>query len=185
MDLNLGDVKILIKAENFDKALKDAKSAFEYSENIRSDAWNNIEDAFNEFGYNLFTNDTGDIVDLDVVSGDLPDGQQAFFESIAESVESGSYVCLKREDKHWKFLFENRTVECYDGEMIFNERGITYERAMELLDTMVAEACVARSIRETIEHLLVQEFTPGELIHTFYFDKDDVDEVINEEEEEL
>ena len=45
--------------------------------------------------YNLLTNDSGDIVDLDVISSDLPDGQCAFFESIAEYVEHGSFICLR------------------------------------------------------------------------------------------
>ena len=35
MDLNLGEVKILIKASDFDKAFKDVKAYFEDSENIR------------------------------------------------------------------------------------------------------------------------------------------------------
>ena len=34
MEINLGDVKILIKAKNFEKALKGAKTYFENSEKL-------------------------------------------------------------------------------------------------------------------------------------------------------
>lgn len=183
MELNLGEVKILIKAENFDKALKDAKEAFEYSENVRPDEWNSIEDVFDEFGYNLLTNETGDIVDLDVISSDLPDGQQAFFESIAESVESGSYVCLKREDKHWKFVFEKGKFRTLDSEIVYYDKPMNYERAMCLLLEVVEHACCAQKTSEAIEYLFRLGFTDDELIDVFEFSKADVDDVIKKIEE--
>ena len=57
MELNLGEVKIFIKASDFDKAYKSTKEFFEDSEDIRSDEWKSLEDAFADFGYNLLTND--------------------------------------------------------------------------------------------------------------------------------
>lgn len=178
MDINLGDVKILIKAENFDKALKDAKSAFECAENVRSDEWNSIEDAFDEFGYNLITNDTGDIVDLDVISSDLPDGQQAFFESIAESVETGSYVCLKREDEHWKFVFEKGKFRTLDSEIVYYDKPMNYDRAMCLLNEVVDRVYVSENVSEAIRHLFTLGFTDDELINVFDIASSDVEAVV-------
>lgn len=183
MDLNLCEVKILIKAENFDKALKDAKEAFEYSENVRPDEWNSIEDVFDEFGYNLLTNETGDIVDLDVISSDLPDGQEAFFESIAESVESGSYVCLKREDKHWKFVFEKGKFRTLDSEIVYYDKPMNYDRAMCLLNEVVDRVYVAENSSEAIRHLFTLGFTDDELIEVFNVNAPDVNDIVRRIEE--
>lgn len=183
MDINLGDVKILIKAGNFDKALKDAKLYFESSENVRSDEWNSIEDAFNEFGYNLLTNDAGDIVDLDVISSDLPDGQQAFFESIAASVEHGSYICLNREDRYWKLVFEKAKCRCLDGEIAYHDKPISYDRAVCILSEVVERACCAQNTSGAIEYLFRLGFTDDELIDVFEFAKNDVDDVVRKIEE--
>lgn len=184
MDLNLGEVKILIKASDFDKAFKDAKAYFEDSENIRADEWNSLEDVFDEFGYNLLTNDAGAIVDLDVISSDLPDGQCAFFESIAKSVEDGSYVCLTRENRHWKLVFENGKCRCLDSEIAYHDKPMSYDRAMCLLSEIVEHTCVAKKTSEAIEHLFRLGFTDDELTDVFNFGKDDVDDVIREIEEE-
>ena len=183
MDLNLCEVKILIKAENFDKALKDAKEAFEYSENVRPDEWNSIEDVFDEFGYNLLTNETGDIVDLDVIISDLPDGQEAFFESIAESVESGSYVCLKREDKHWKFVFEKGKFRTLDSEIVYYDKPMNYDRAMCLLNEVVDRVYVAENSSEAIRHLFTLGFTDDELIEVFNVNAPDVNDIVRRIEE--
>lgn len=183
MDLNLGEVKILIKASNFDKAFKDVKAYFEDSENVRSDDWNSLEDAFDDFGYNLLTNDSGDIVDLDVISSDLPDGQCAFFESIAEYVEHGSFIYLNREDRYWKLVFEKGKFRCLDSEIAYHDKPMTYDRAMCLLSEVVERACCAQKTSEAIEYLFRLGFTDDELIDVFEFSKNDVDDVIKKIEE--
>lgn len=184
MEINLGDVKILIKAKNFEKALKGAKTYFENSENVNPDEWDSIEDAFDKFGYNLLTNNAGDIIDLDVISSDLPDGQEAFFESIAKSVEDGSYVCLTREDRHWKLVFEKGICRCLDSEIAYHDKPMSYDRAMCLLSEIVEHTCVAKKTSEAIEHLFRLGFTDDELTDVFKFGKDDVDDVIREIKEE-
>lgn len=183
MELNLGEVKILIKATDFDKAFKDAKAYFEDSENVRSDDWNSLEDTFDDFGYNLLTNDSGDIVDLDVISSDLPDGQCAFFESIAEHVEHGSFICLNREDRYWKLVFEKGKCRCLDSEIAYHDKPMTYDRAMCLLNEIIEHLCDVKRVREAIEELFRIGFTDDELIEVFNFDKDDVEKVVSEIEE--
>ena len=184
MELNLGKVKILIKATDFDKAFKDAKAYFEDSENVRSDDWKSLEDAFDDFGYNLLTNDAGDIVDLDVISSDLPDGQCAFFESIAEYVEEGSFICLNREDKYWKLVFEKGKCRCLDSEIVYHDKPMTYDRAMCLINEIIEHLCDVKRVREAIEELFRIGFTDDELTEVFNFDKDDVEVVVSEIEED-
>lgn len=184
MELNLGEVKIFIKASDFDKAYKSTKEFFEDSEDIRSDEWKSLEDAFADFGYNLLTNDEGDIVDLDVISSDLPDGQNAFFESIAQFVESGSYICLNREERYWKLLFEKGECRTLESEIVYYDKPMTYDRAMCLLSEIVDRACCANKMSEAIEYLFRLGFTDDELVDVFGFDKSDVEDVVKKVEEE-
>ena len=89
MDINLGETKIFIKKENISKAVESFRKKFEDYEDVKTGDVNTIEDVFWEFGYNIITDDEGNITEIDTVSSDLPDGQEEFFESIAPVVEDG------------------------------------------------------------------------------------------------
>ena len=89
------------------------------------------------------TNNAGDIIDLDVISSDLPNGQEAFFESIAKSVEDGSYVCLKREDRHWMFVFEKGKFRTLDSEIAYYDKPISNKPNAETIAAMMEAERIA------------------------------------------
>ena len=91
MDLSLGETNILIKAENISKAIERFRKKFDDYESVKNGDVNTIEDVFWEFGYNIFTDEIGNIIGIDSISSELPDGQNEFFEAIASVVEEGSY----------------------------------------------------------------------------------------------
>lgn len=183
MDLNLGETNILIKKENITKAIEAFRKKFDDYEDVKNGDVNRIEDVFWEFGYNIFTDDDGNIFEIDNVSSDLPDGQEEFFEAIAPFVESGSYVELKREDTHWKFVFENGKVRRLDSEIVYYDKPMTYDRAMCILSEIVEHTCVAKKTSEAIEHLFRLGFTDDELMDVFNFGRNDVIDVVNKIEE--
>ena len=184
MDLNLGKTNILIKAENISKVIECFREKFDDYESVKNDEVNTIEDVFWEFGYNIFTDDIGNIIEIDSVSCELPDGQSEFFEAIASVVEDGSYIHLKREDTHWKFVFTNGTVRRLDSEIVFYDRAMSYDRAMCLLDMIVEHSTVAKKISDAIEELFRLGFTDDELTDVFNFSKSDVTDVVKSIEEE-
>lgn len=61
---------------------------------------------------------------------------------------------------------------------------MTYERSMELLSEIVDYISIANDTSDTIEKLLKMGFTSEELVNVFAFSKEDVDDVLNNEEEE-
>ena len=184
MDLNLGETKIFIKKDNIAKAVESFIKKFDDYENVKTGDVNTIEDVFWEFGYNTITDDEGNITEIDTVSSDLPDGQEEFFEAIAPAVEDGSFIHLKREDMHWKFVFEKGKVKRLDSEIVFYDRPMTYDRAMCLLSEIVEHTCVARKTSEAIEHLFRLVFTDDEINDVFNFGEDDVADVVSKIEED-
>lgn len=184
MDLNLGETKIFIKKDNIAKAVESFIKKFDDYENVKTGDVNTIEDVFWEFGYNTITDDEGNITEIDTVSSDLPDGQEEFFEAIAPAVEDGSFIHLKREDMHWKFVFEKGKVKRLESEIVFYDRPMTYDRAMCLLSEIVEHTCVARKTSEAIEHLFRLGFTDDELTDVFNFGEDDVADVVSKIEED-
>ena len=184
MDLNLGETKIFIKKDNIAKVVESFREKFDDYENVKTGDVNTIEDVFWEFGYNTITDDEGNITEIDTVSSDLPDGQEEFFETIAPAVEDGSFIHLKREDMHWKFVFEKGKVKRLDSEIVFYDRPMTYDRAMCLLSEIVEHTCVARKTSEAIEHLFRLGFTDDELTDVFNFGEDDVADVVSKIEED-
>lgn len=185
MDLNLGETKILIKKENITKAIESFRKKFADYEDVKTGDVNTIEDVFWEFGYNIITDDDGNITELDTVSSDLPDGQEEFFETIAPVVEDGSFIHLKREDTHWKFVFEKGNVKRLDSEIVFYDKPMTYDRAMCLINEIIEHLCEVKRIKEAIEELFRVGFTDDELVDVFSFDKNDVDDVVSRIEEDV
>ena len=61
---------------------------------------------------------------------------------------------------------------------------MTYERSMELLSEIVNYISIANDTSNTIEKLLKMGFTSEELVNVFAFSKEDVNDVLNNEEEE-
>lgn len=61
---------------------------------------------------------------------------------------------------------------------------MTYERSMELLSEIVDYISIANDTSDTIEKLLKMGFTSEELVNVFAFNKEDVNDVLNNEEEE-
>ena len=61
---------------------------------------------------------------------------------------------------------------------------MTYERSMELLSEIVDYISIANDTSNTIEKLLKMGFTSEELVNVFAFSKEDVNDVLNNEEEE-
>lgn len=183
MDLNLGATNIFIDFENFDKAIEGFKKKFSDDESISVESVKTIDDIFDEFGYNVFSDKNGNVIEIDNISSDLPDGQELFFEAIAPAVKDGSYVCLKREDEHWMFLFENGKARKLDSEIIYYDKPMTYDRAMCLLSEIVEHTCTARKTNEAIEYLFRLGFTDDELTDVFNFSKNDVKSVVKKIEE--
>lgn len=183
MDLNLGATSIFIDAKNFDKAIDCFKERFADDKNITVENMKTIDDIFDEFGYNVFSDDDGNVVELDNISSDLPDGQEKFFDAIAPVIKTGSYVCLKREDTHWMFLFENGKVRKLDSEIIFYDKPMTYDRAMCILSEIVEHTCAARKTNDAVEHLFRLGFTDDELVNVFNFSQSDVESVVKKIEE--
>ena len=91
MDLMLGDTKFSIKEENIENVIKAFKKTYSKNANINVEDINSIEDVFWEFGYNVFTDEDGNITDIDNDSSNLPGGQKKFFSSIAKYIERESY----------------------------------------------------------------------------------------------
>lgn len=79
MDLMLGDTKFSIKEENIENVIKAFKKTYSKNANIKVEDINSIEDVFWEFGYNVFTDEDGNITDIDNDSSNLPGGQKKFF----------------------------------------------------------------------------------------------------------
>ena len=59
---------------------------------------------------------------------------------------------------------------------------MTKKRCMELLNQIINHVSTAQNTQGTIHELLLIGFTPDELIKTFHFDADDVNEAIAVEE---
>ncbi len=184
MELNLGETKFLIKKENITKVIEAFRKKFEDYEDVRTEDVNTIEDVFWQFGYNIIKDDVGNITEIDNVSSDLPDGQNEFFEAIASAVEDGSFIHLKREDTHWKFVFEKGKVKRLDSEIVFYDRPMTYDRAMCLINEFIEHLCDVKRISEAIEELFRVGFTDDELVEVFNFDKTDVERVVSSIEED-
>lgn len=58
---------------------------------------------------------------------------------------------------------------------------MTKERCLELLNQVINHVSTAQNTQGTIHELLLIGFTPDELIKTFHFDADDVNEAITNE----
>ena len=183
MDLNLGETSILIKADNISNVIECFRKKYDDYESVKNGEVNTIEDVFWEFGYNIFTDDDGNIIEIDSVSSELPDGQEEFFEAIAPVIEDGSYIHLKREDTYWKFVFEKGKLKRLDGEIVYYDTSMTYDRAMCLINGIIEHLCDVKRVREVIEELFRLGFTDDELTDVFRFDKNDVDIVVNSIEE--
>ena len=134
MDQNLHATSFIIKSRNIDKAFENIKEYFKDSDDIDVSELETIDDAFCEFGYNLMLNDENDIVDLDPISSDLPDGQEQLFEAIAETVENGSFIEMSQDDSYWKFVFENGKIKKLSGEMVYNEKHLGYDNIFSMLN---------------------------------------------------
>lgn len=173
MDLNLHTTSFIIKLGNIDKALENIKEYFKDSDDIDVSEFETIDDAFCEFGYNLILNDEGDIVDLDPISSDLPDGQEQLFEAIEETVENGSFVEMSRDDSYWKFVFENGKVKKLSGEIVYHEKHLGYDNIFSMLNFFIDYACDEYKVREIIRWLLENDFSSEELL-ALNFAKDDI-----------
>lgn len=183
MDINLVDTKILIKSENFVKIIESFREKFSDYEDVKTEDINTIDDVFWEFGYNIIQNENGDIIDLDTVSSDLPDGQEEFFAAIAQYVETDSHIEMKREDEYWKYVFEKGKMHRLDGEIVYHESGMTYDRAICLINEIIEHLCDVKRIGEVIEELLRIGFTDDELVDVFNFDANDVNGIVSSIEE--
>lgn len=173
MDLNLHTTSFIIKLGNIDKALENIKEYFKDSDDIDVSEFETIDDAFCEFGYNLILNDEGDIVDLDPISSDLPDGQEQLFEAIEETVENGSFVEMSRDDSYWKFVFENGKAKKLSGEIVYHEKHLGYDNIFSMLNFFIDYACNEYKVREVIRWLLENDFSSEELL-ALNFAKDDI-----------
>lgn len=176
MDLMLGDTKFSIKEENIENVIKAFKKTYSKNANIKVEDINSIEDVFGEFGYNVFTDEDGNITDIDNDSSNLPGGQKKFFSSIAKYVESESYIILKTDDSQSKFIFNDGKVKEFKGEVVFCDKNLGYDRILAILNYILDYACDLYRVREVIWWLIDGGFTERELI-SLKFDKDDIKKV--------
>ncbi len=86
-----------ISAENCEKAFLKFKSEYRLDENVDVRHMENLDDAFFRFDFQPLYDDGGNIVELDTVDNQAPDGVYGFFKVIAEFVESGSSVVVSYE----------------------------------------------------------------------------------------
>lgn len=178
------NTKFIIKSENFAKVIENFREKFGDCETVKIGDVNTIEDVFWEFGYNIIQNENGDIIDLDTVSSDLPDGQEEFFDAIAQYVETGSYIELKREDEYWKYVFEKWTMHRLDGEIIYHEESMSYKNLRDILDACIEYACNQYRVREVITFFLASGCTKEDLI-CMNFDIKDIEYAEEEFAEEV
>lgn len=174
-----------IKAENCEKAFLSFKKKYQFDDTIDVNHMECIDDALYRFDFQPIYDDDGNIVELDTVDNEEPNGLHEFFRSIAEFVENGSGVTVAYESgKYCKYVFQNGTCEELIGEVVYPERkdGITYDRAMNLLREVVEHSCTARKSFEAVEELVRIGFTDDELINDFNFCKDDVKTFMKEHE---
>lgn len=176
MDLMLGDTKFSIKEENIENVIKAFKKTYSKNANIKVEDINSIEDVFWEFGYNVFTDEDGNITDIDNDSSNLPGGQKKFFSSIAKYVERESYIILKTDDSQSKFIFDDGKVKEFKGEVVFCDKNLGYDRILAILNYILDYACDLYRVREVIRWLIDGGFTERELI-SLKFDKDDIKKV--------
>ena len=176
MDLMLGDTKFSIKEENIQNVIKAFKKTYSKNANIKVEDINSIEDVFGEFGYNVFTDEDGNITDIDNDSSNLPGGQKKFFSSIAKYVERESYIILKTDDSQSKFIFDDAKVKEFKGEVVFCDKNLGYDRILAILNYILDYACDLYRVREVIWWLIDGGFTERELI-SLKFDKDDIKRV--------
>ena len=176
MDLMLGDTKFSIKEENIENVIKAFKKTYSKNANIKVEDINSIEDVFWEFGYNVFTDEDGNITDIDNDSSNLPGGQKKFFSSIAKYVERESYIILKTDDSQSKFIFDDGKVKEFKGEVVFCDKNLSYDNVFAILKYILDYACNSYRVREVIRWLIDGDVTEEELI-SLEFDKDDIKKV--------
>lgn len=184
----LKETNFKMKAANCPKALMSFKKFFAMDEYIKVKNMDSIDDIFCEFGFYLLYDKAGNVVDLDTIHDNAPNGIHKFFDSIAEFVENGSYVVLLYDNGlHYKYVFRKGKCEELIGEIVYpeQENGISYSRAMALLHEIVEHSCAARKTNEAIEELLRLGFTDDELVNDFNFSQSDVDDVVEKIEEEV
>lgn len=184
MDINLVDTKILIKSENLAEIIESFREKFSDYEDVKTEDINTIEDVFWEFGYNIIQNENGDITDLDTISSDLPDEQEEFFAAIAQYVETGSYIELKRADEYWKYVFEKGTMHRLDGEIVYHEESMSHKNLRDILDACIEYACNQYRVREVITFFLASGCTKEDLL-CMNFDIKDIEYAEEEFEEEV
>jgi hypothetical protein len=128
--IEMTDSSFSIKKENFAKALESLKSVF-IPENMTCKDYINgeehphfswvdtqtvlesttLEEALEEIRYKPTYNSIGDICDVEF-TGEKYGDEDVFFNSLAQYVESDSYLSFEGEDEAtWKWFFNNGKVD--------------------------------------------------------------------------
>lgn len=183
MDIVLRDSKIVIKLDNFQKAVDNAKKVLASRSDLNASSYKTIEDVLDDFGYYPEFNDEGDIINISPIDNAVADEQMDLFSALENYIEDGCYAMFRDDEDFWKVIIEKGKARRIDSEIAYHDKPMTYDRAMCLLNEVVERACCAQKTSEAIEYLFRLGFTDDELIDVFEFSKNDVDDVIKKIEE--
>lgn len=184
MDIVLRESEIVIKSDNFQNAVDNAREVLSSRSDLNAASYKSIEDVLDDFGYYPEFNETGDIINFAPIDNAVADEQMDLFSAFESYIEDGSYAMFQDDDDFWKVVIEKGKARRIDSEIIYYDKPMTYDRAMCLLSEIVEHTCVARKTNEAIEHLFRLGFTDDELVEVFNFGKDDVADVVEKIEEE-
>ena len=140
--LAMEDSSFTMKSENKDKALKAIKNLMKkanvlgnggsYDGKKWSEKWfswvntkgvlecKTFEDAMLEWGYEIRTNDAGDVINIQF-SGEKLGQEEHMFKAIAPYVNDGSYIDVEIENEHWRWAFKNGKYVELQGKVVYEE----------------------------------------------------------------
>lgn len=184
MDIVLKESEIVIKSDNFQKAVDNAREVLSSRSDLNASSYKSIEDVLDDFGYYPEFNEAGDIINFAPIDNAVTDEQMDLFSTFESYIEDGSYAMFQDDDDFWKVIIEKGKARRIDSEIVYYDKPMSYDRAMCLLSEIVEHTCVARKTSEAIEHFFRLGFTDDELVDVFNFDKADVDRVVSSIEED-
>ena len=185
MGIVLRESEIVIKSDNFQKAVDNSKEVLSSRNDLNASSYKSIEDVLDNFGYSPEFNEAGDIINIVPIDNAVADEQMDLFSSLENYIEDGSYAIFWDDDDFWKVVIEKGKARRIDSEIVYYDKPMTYDRAMCLLSEIVEHTCVARNKSEAIEHLFRLGFTDDELVEVFDFNMLDVFDVVEKIEEEV
>lgn len=183
MDIVLRESKIVIKYDNFQKAVDNARKVLSSRSDLNASSYKTIEDVLNDFGYYPEFDETGNIINISPIDNVVADEQMDLFSALESYIEDGGYAMFRDDEDFWKVIIEKGKARRIDSEIVYYDKPMNYDRAMCLLNEVVDRVYVAENSSEAIRHLFTLGFTDDELIGVFDVNAYDVNDVVRRIEE--